>query len=114
MTGVIPRSQWPPELLRSMAVKGVFVGGCVTRGVGSSFRAKAHAHCHGSHAGWLCFRRADRLRCRELVIHELAHLVAGAGHTDAWRAAVIKLGGTLDAVPGVLRSYHKRGRTAVV
>lgn len=105
--GELPRDKWPEELLRSFAVKGVYVGGCVCRGVGSSFRAKAHAHFNGAYAGWLCFRRADRLECRELVIHELAHLVCGQGHTDLWRDTVLRLGGTLDPVPGVLRSYHK-------
>jgi len=107
---VIPRSSWPADLLRSFAVRGVFVGGCVTRGDGSSFRAKAHAHTSGPHKGWLCFRRADRLDCRALVIHELAHLVTGDGHTDRWRAAVIRLGGTLDPVPGILGDYNKQPR----
>jgi len=104
---VVPRREWPQELLRSHAIKGVFVGGCVCRGTGSSFRAKAHAHTHAPFKGWLCFRRADRLQCRELVIHELAHLVTGEGHTDNWRACVVRLGGTLDAVGSIMRSYHK-------
>lgn len=108
--GSLPRECWPPELLRSFAVRGVYVGGCVSRGVGSSFRAKAHAHTHGPYTGWLCFRRADRLTCRALVLHELAHLVTGHGHTETWRREVIRLGGTLDDVPGILGNYHKQTR----
>jgi len=106
----IPREKWPVELLRSFAIRGVYVGGCVSRGDGSSFRAKAHAHTSGPHKGWLCFRRVDRLSCRELVIHELAHLTTGHGHTDVWRHEVVRLGGTLDAVPGMLKSYQKKPR----
>ena len=110
MNGIISRKDWPVELLRSHTVKGVFVGGCIERGVGSSFRAKAHAHCKGGEfVGWLCFRRADRLTNRTIVIHELAHLVTGHGHTDTWRAMVIKLGGSLDATD-ILKSYHKKTR----
>lgn len=88
----------------------MFVGGCVDRGDGSSFRAKAHAHTKGHNKGWLCFRRRDRLNCLPLVIHELAHLVCGQGHTDKWRETVIRLGGTLDSVPNVLKDYRRKSR----
>jgi hypothetical protein len=111
--GRIPKKSWPDHL-RHPVVRGVFVGGCVRRGIGSSFRAKAHAHGNESdpHHGWICYRKASRLESKELALHEIAHLVAGCGHTDEWRRAVLALGGTLDAVPGLLRSYQKRERNA--
>jgi len=102
------RHEWP-TYITSWALKGIFVGGCVARGDGSSFRAKAHAHTTGAYTGWLCFRTRRRVASRALVLHELAHLVTGQGHTNAWRRTVLRLGGTLDAIPGLLRSYQARG-----
>jgi hypothetical protein len=106
--GVQKRSSW---LVQNAAVKGVFVGGCVSHGIGSRFRAKAHAHLTGPHAGWLCFLSTKWLHVRELWVHEIAHIVAGEGHTEFWRTILIQIGGTLDAVSHngqeVLRSYHK-------
>lgn len=105
--GAQKRSSW---LVQNAALKGVFVGGCVARGVGSRFRAKAHAHVKGPHFGWICFLSAKWLHVPELWHHEIAHIVAGEGHTEFWRTMVIQLGGTLDAVTcdgqEVLRSYH--------
>lgn len=66
-------------------LQGVFVGGCVERGDGSSFRRKAHAHPdekqrNHSHPGWICVRSTKRLyvsgteRPSLLMWHELSHL----------------------------------------
>lgn len=79
----------------------VFVGGCVERGVGSSFRHSAHSH--NSHSdpffGWVCVRSHRRLyvlntdRPSQLMLHEYAHiLVPNRGHTDAWREMARSLG----------------------
>src|SRR5262245_38258019 len=106
LRGLLRREQYPACLQRSHALKGVFVGGCVERGVGSSFRAKAHAQSHGPYRGWICVRKAERLADDMLMIHELAHVVTGQGHTDTWRRKVLELGGTLDATAS-LRSYQK-------
>lgn len=104
---------WPEDFKKHpLAVKGVFVGGCVKRGDGSRFRAKAHSHDSNSFldfGGWICFLSAKRLTARELVLHELAHILAPGGHNDKWRAKVLEIGGTLDEVPGLLKSYQKRG-----
>lgn len=85
-------------------VKGIFVGGCVARGVGSSFRARAHAHCFtiDPHFGWICFRSIKRVgeveghtitRPSALLWHEYAHILTpNHGHDDAWRATMKLLG----------------------
>lgn len=85
----------------------VFVGGCRRRGEGSRFRAKAHAH---NDERVICYLSSKWLHSKELALHELAHILAGTGHTDKWRAKVIELGGTLEEVPGILKSYHKKVR----
>lgn len=85
-----------------------FVGGCYERGEGSKFRAKAHTHTRGEK--WICFRSTKWLGCKELLTHELAHALTNHGHTDKWRKKVLELGGTIEAVPGILRSYEKKPR----
>lgn len=105
-----------PHYFQYEEVKGVFVGGCVDRGEGSRFRAKAHAHTSGMNKGWLCFLSIKRIMEPMLVKHEVAHLLTEDRHTDKWREKVLKLGGTLDACNSIidgqelLRSYQKRSR----
>lgn len=79
---------------------GLFIGGCVERGVGSSFRAQAHAHDDPTdpHHLWICVRSYRRLVLQhrhgwsQLMLHEMAHLAAPGGHHDRWRAAARTLG----------------------
>ncbi len=100
-------------------VAGVFVGGCVERGEGSSFRRRAHAHNSKTdpYFGWICVRSWRRIgrggfaeqvppgawngtitKPSNLVLHEVAHILhPGQGHTDAWRNEVHRLGGKLNA-----------------
>ena len=89
-----------PDYLRHESLRGVFVGGCVAHGDGARFMAKAHAHTSGPHTGWICVLSAKRLQCAPLMLHELAHIITGDGHTDRWRTALLAIGGTLDACPG--------------
>jgi hypothetical protein len=105
--GRLPKLAW---LVNHPELRGVFVGGCVARGIGSKFHAKAHAHHRGAFRGWICFRSSLWLNVREIWLHELAHVVTREGHTDRWRAFLLQIGGTLDAViidgKEVTKSYH--------
>lgn len=85
-----------------------FIGGCYERGVGSKFHAKAHTHVKEK---IVCFRSAKWIDRQELLIHELAHALTAEAHNDKWRKKVIELGGTIEEVPGLLRSYEKRVRS---
>jgi hypothetical protein len=93
---------------------GVHVGGCVSDG--RRFRSMAHAHTRGEHRGWICVLAARRLSDPIIAAHELAHLTSGTdGHTDAWRAECVRLGGSLDPQGrGSLRGYHRRDCPAKV
>ena len=104
----LSRGPWTYNMpiLEDHAIRA-FIGGCYTRGVGSKFRAKAHAH---PKERIICFRSSRWIDRRELLIHEVAHVLTNCGHTDKWRAMVYRLGGTVLEVPGLLRSYEKRPR----
>jgi len=106
----MPIAELPDELMTDEVFKsgfrGLFVGGCIERKEGSSFRAKAHAHYirHGhnvnkgelqKYGGWICIRSAKRINQRGLLIHELSHLVANCGHTRKFYETVRRLGGTI-------------------
>lgn len=110
LKGSMCRADW---VVDHTELRGVFVGGCVERGVGSRFRAKAHAHTSGGHRGWICFLSSRWLGERLIWLHELAHVVTREGHTRRWREFLLQIGGTLDEVPGVLRSYHPVSRRPV-
>uniref|UniRef100_A0A6H2A006 Peptidase n=1 Tax=viral metagenome TaxID=1070528 RepID=A0A6H2A006_9ZZZZ len=72
-----------PGKLKQYGVRGIFVGGCVERGDGSSFRRKGHAHGDPGYelrwTGWICIRSAKRLwtpsgKPSQLLWHETAHI----------------------------------------
>jgi len=105
VSGIIKAKDWPECLKGHPKLRGIYVGGCVERGQGSSFRAKAHAHFKGQSFGWICIRKASRINDTDLMIHELAHILTEQGHTPTWRARVVELGGTLQPTES-LRSYE--------
>lgn len=94
------------------ACAGVFVGGCVSRGIGSSFRAKAHAHTSKhDRPYWICVRSLARVYNADgslsaLLWHEYAHILIDEGHTAKWRAKMIELGQPLSDDP-------RRGRGTI-
>jgi hypothetical protein len=112
-----------PPIEMATVVRGIFLGGCVKRGVGSSFRHQAHAHNEPSdkHFNWICVRSIKRLgeytllpgddglthvmitKPSRLLWHEFAHLLCpGHGHDDTWRRKMRELKQPLPA------HYRKR------
>jgi hypothetical protein len=101
-----------PELLAHRRVRGVSVGQCVD---GSALPPEVYAHAHqypkDSNRGWICIRspryvlRRGSRQLSTTVMHELAHLVAAAGHDDDWRRTMRELGQPIPT------AYRKRKRT---
>ena len=102
------------EKYKELGYKGTFVGGCVERGDGSSFRRRAHAHCFDGdpYKGWICVRSPKRLRMANgkpsmLMLHEMAHILTpNHWHDDVWRDKVRELGGRISRWE--TKEYHRQ------
>lgn len=106
----LPDNLITDEILDS-GFKGLFVGGCIAHGEGSSFRHKAHAHCfpEDKYFGWICIRSAKRLTQKNLLIHELAHILTRNGHTKKFYQCVRRLGGSITRDDRRIASIATRG-----
>lgn len=103
-TALLREQGWP--------VAGVYAGGCVERGEGSSFRALAHTHTAEGDPflGWICIRAPRRLLTpsgapSRILRHEVAHVLAP--HATHGSAAFIR---ALEAVGIRTDSYSRAGR----
>lgn len=81
----------------------IFIGGCVARGEGSSFRASGHAHTTGPHINWICIRskKPEVLRLPDgtptnLLKHEYAHILTLEGHTAKFWETLASIGGYME------------------
>ena len=82
---------------------GVHIGPRCIDGSDYEPDADAHAHTKGcAPVGYICAKTLSSFK--ELMVHELAHLAADAGHDDRWRKSVHRLGGRVPA------AYKKRQR----
>ncbi len=96
----LPDNLFTDEVFKA-GFRGVFVGGCIERKEGSSFRAKAHAHFvkykgkYQKYGGWICIRSMKRAYDQNLLKHELAHIITGQGHTKKFYQCVRRLGGRI-------------------
>lgn len=117
-----PRTTFP----EMPQIKGIFVGGCIKRGVGSSFRRQGHAHnVKGTeYFGWVCIRSHRRLyaatrnpdgswgtstKPSRLMWHEYAHILTpNHGHDDTWRAKMRELG---QPIPKHMKKRKRRSQS---
>lgn len=108
----LPHEEWPADLQRP-EVRGVYLYGCVERGPASNIARSAHAHTSGPYRRWICFKGKPPMENRETILHELAHVISGEGHTKRFRAVLVELGGTLTGYDhGGVRGMGRRAAQA--
>jgi hypothetical protein len=108
---VIASSQLPEYLAKFSQIHGVCAGRCVWHGfdwaknwmdVITFERGVAHAHVDKKRdpfAGWICLEYPYLLLSKELMLHEVAHLITGEpdtpiSHNQRWRDVLVSIGGT--------------------
>jgi hypothetical protein len=103
------------DLLDDSAVSGISIGCCVDGTAWKDTRDyTVHAHAHlgpGRYFGRICVRswadlfRGQTKHVSDVVLEELAHLRAQAGHTEPWRREMRKLGAPIPA-------HHRRRKSS--
>jgi hypothetical protein len=104
----------------------VFIGGCVERGIGSSFRHQAHAHnsIEDENFGYLCIRSIKRIgryeeiknedgtvtikvtKPSQLLLHEVAHILSpGSYHNKTWLSRYIEIGASKGKIERAKRRW---------
>ena len=96
------KKRWPKYLRQFSELKFISIGECR---YGWPLGLNEDAHAHGSRLkrdnhcfGTICLRRPEYLNHRNIMIHEVCHLMFGSyGHNDKWREWVLAYGGTLES-----------------
>ena len=86
------------QLLAVKVVRGLAVGRCVNHSRLTNQHAHAHHDPTDKYAGWICIENPRRIlkpgsqQVSRIMLEELAHLLSGHGHDDAWRAVMRSMG----------------------
>ena len=104
------RKDFPACVQSFEVLRGICVGGCIDPS-GTIDHCGAHAHVDtGIYSGWICLSFKYQLREKQVLLHEVAHLlVPYTGHSKIWRNKVKEIGGTIKPMLSVNK---KRGAPA--
>jgi hypothetical protein len=115
----LSRNQIPSFLTDHPEFQGIFYGECIGHEKPSqSTVGHSHVNPNDPNHGWICIASKTLTKDKQLLKHELAHILVGRGHghDDTWRKMVLKLGGHLNEYtfkydkrrPGVnIPCFHK-------
>lgn len=90
----------PPFLAQFPEFKGACIHECIGGNHLPRFvLAESHVYPKDAFRGWICFKNLFCLLDKQLLIHEMSHVLTdyNQGHSDAWRAKVLELGGHLNS-----------------
>lgn len=113
---ILPRALYPAAIKpHARRIRGVCLFGCIDPSGATPLRAEHEAHVHVDRSarvafeGWICIRTARALGFRELLLHEVAHLLTRRGHDERWRRKVREIGGKLGPVWGLHVLDYRKG-----
>jgi hypothetical protein len=96
----LPRREWPKCLLPYSEVKEIWVNGCKDGDddwITPTHYTNAHTHTWATfRGGVICMPHRFLTRSRDLMLHELAHVLVGCHHKhdEIWENKFLQLGGT--------------------